>query len=239
MGMEDPSSFERRNLMVIPEFRGWKLFTPAVTVLLILHTLGYLICVMSPKDAATRIVFFLGLVPAKVFFRLHLWQLVTHPMVYPSVCWVGTLICTLLVLLFFGSGLEREWGTKRFVIYYLIMSAAAGLVRMLPEAFAKGSPVVLGSLGIICAVLATFGVVFRHERIWVLFLNIRVPRFVIGVLVILFLLNVKPVWNILWFSGAGFGVFYPWIITRFERSGIGPRPKAPQGGRFSEIDFDD
>lgn len=234
MPLDGQGTFVRRNLTLIPEYRGWKLFTPGVTALIVLHTVGFLILVLPEKEAAEDILLFLSLDYASVFARLHLWQLVTHSFLYPSMCAVWGLIWMGLLLLFFGSGLEREWGTKRFIAFYVVMAVASGLVRMLPDI---GSNLVLGSLGVFCAVLAAFGFVFRHERLWLVFVNARVPNVVIGMLVIIALLNIKPIENLLWLSGAAFGLLYPRLFLALGRRR--PRAVPQESDRFSQIDVDD
>lgn len=230
MSQEVHGTHERTHYVLMPEFRGWKLFTPAVTVLVALHIIAYLLLALPPPDFTLKIKTVLGLAPDKVFARLHLWQLLTHS--FLSGAWSMVWMCVLLI--FCGSGLERTWGWLRFVIFYALTSAAAGLVRMLPEI--GGPMIVVGNLGAFCAVLAAFGTVFRHERVWLLFVNPRVPYVVIGMLVILLLLNIQPPENILWLSGAAFGVLYPRIPTAFQGKRAAPAP--PESNRFSQIDLD-
>ena len=75
-------------------------------------------------------------------------------------------------------------------------------------------------------------------RGWKLFVNVRVPFFCIGLIVITMLTNVRPPENLLRLAGAGLGVLYPQIVRSFERRGV-PRASAPVNEeRFRQIDID-
>jgi len=217
---------------VLPSAAG-RLFTPAVAALITVHIAGFAIPVLSSDRTRQSLVSALGLVPAAVFARLRLWQLVTHSALYPAPCWAWCLVCTLSVLLFLGSRLEREWGTWRFALFYIAMATAAGLTRAIPEF--GGPRVVVGSLGVVCAVLAAFGLAFRSERVWVFFSVVPAPHFVIGALVVVLLLNLKPVENVLWLSGAAFGLLYVAAVSRRDARRARLRPVTTD--RFARIDL--
>ena len=219
-------------LMLI-QHRPGKLLTPFVIVLLVLHITGYVLPVLSSGSGADWFVRLFGLRIGVGLGNLCLWQFVTHSMVYPTMCHGWALVWTCLFFIFLGSRLEREWGSVRFAVFYAVTAAAAGFVRAIP--YVGTDIMVTGSTGVICAMLASFGVMFRGEKVWLLFTTIRVPSFVIGVLVIILLLNIQPVENILWVSGAAFGLLYTLGFFRWEAHRRKPAPV--ESDRFSEIDL--
>ncbi|MGD2175733.1 MAG: rhomboid family intramembrane serine protease [Candidatus Brocadiaceae bacterium] len=215
--------------------RRRKFFTPAVTVLALLNLAGFLVPLLLPARATAGLVRTFALTPGKAFLHLHLWQLTTHTMLYPSPCAAWSLVCTLVFLVMLGSRLEAEWGTARFLIFWLVIGALSGVVRMLPH-LGSGVPLI-GSLGVVGGLLAAVAVVFRHEDVHLIFGRVRMPHFIIGLLVILLLLNCAPLANVLWFSGAAFGFVYARCVT-----GLGGRrveQVAAPGNRFSDIDVGD
>jgi len=216
-------------------YQGGKLFTPAVVALCGLHIAGFVIPVLATSSFGAEFVALFGLEPGAVFGRLRIWQLVTHSMLYPTMCLAWTLAGTLVLLLFFGSRIEREWGTKRFGLFYVAMAAAAGLVRAIPEF--GGSQMIVGSLGVVCALLGAYGVLFRGERASLLVSSVRVPHLVLGLLAILLLLNIQPPANALWLSGALFGLIYTRAWLKWERRRVRPHPA--DSDRFSQIDLGD
>ena len=217
---------------VAPQFRVGRLFTPAVLVLIVLHTTGFLVPVLLP-GMADWVVRTFGLSLSGALGSLYLWQFVTHTMVYPAACLAGSLVAALLFLLFLGSRFEREWGTARFLVFYAVMAASTGVVRAL--AVGAGSGIVLGSLGAVCGLLGAYAGLFRGETVWLFFALLRVEYLVWGLLVILLLLNLRPIENLLCLTGAGFGYAYARLAIRWEARRT--RRAAPKRDRFSQIDL--
>jgi len=109
------------------------------------------------------------------------------------------------------------------------------MLRLLPE---MGSGAVLvGSVGLLCALLAAFGHASRGQKIWLLLAPgpIGVPYLVIGALVVILLFNLKPVANILYLSGAAFGLLYAELAGRTWRP-LARRRRA-SSNRFGEIEI--
>ncbi|SRR6266436_960847 len=67
------------------------------------------------------------LTPA-LFWRGRVWQIFTYPLVIPD---ARALIWSLLGIWLIGGSLEQQWGTRRFVIFYVAVSAMAGLATAL------------------------------------------------------------------------------------------------------------
>jgi membrane associated rhomboid family serine protease len=55
------------------------------------------------------------------------YQLITHMFMHGS---FGHLFFNMLVLFMFGSLIERSWGPKRFLIFYIICGLAAGFAQL-------------------------------------------------------------------------------------------------------------
>jgi membrane associated rhomboid family serine protease len=56
------------------------------------------------------------------------WQLATHFFMHGG---IGHLFFNMFALVIFGSNLERVWGPKRFLIYYIACAFGAALIHML------------------------------------------------------------------------------------------------------------
>ena len=216
---------------------GGRLLTRGVAIMACLHIAGLVIPVLLPAAVLTQFVTAMGLSSAGLFGSGRLWQPFTYAAIYPSPCMAGLLVLLLLVLLFCGSRLERAWGTGRFLLFCAITSAASGMLRLLPEM--DSGAVLVGSVGLLCALLAAFGHACRGQKIWLLLAPgpIGIPYFVIGALVIMLLFNLKPVANALWLSGAAFGLLYAELAGRAWRPLA--RRRRPSSDRFGEIDLDE
>jgi membrane associated rhomboid family serine protease len=212
--------------------RAGRLFTPTVTVLLVLSLAGFLGPLLLPAPAAMGLLRTFGLSLGAAVGGLRVWQFGTHALLHAGCGAAWSFVMTALFLLFFGSRLERSWGTMRFACFCGAAIAAAGIVRALAEV--GSGTVVFGSLGLISGMLAAYGVTFRGERIWAFRTTISVVHFVIGLLVILLLLNLSPLANALWLAGAPVGWAYTRAAYRWEARRT-PKPAATD--RFAGIDL--
>lgn len=106
-----------------------------------------------------------GLIPPRVL-GLELWRPFTYMFLHGG---LFHLFVNMFMLYMFGAPLERIWGRRRFVRYYLLCGVGAGLVAMLPlDAFFYANTI--GASGAVYGVMLAFGLLFPSARILVLFL---------------------------------------------------------------------
>jgi membrane associated rhomboid family serine protease len=96
--------------------------TPVVKGLLILN-LGIYFADMLVFDFAIRNEFAFTIQSALLDYRL--WELLTFQFIHGS---VGHVLFNCLGLFFFGPWMERWWGAKRFVFFYLVCGAAGAVL---------------------------------------------------------------------------------------------------------------
>lgn len=97
------------------------------------------------------------------------WRYVTFQFVHGG---VGHLFFNMLALYFLGMVLERTWGTKRFLKFYLVCGVCAGLAHVvLSQIFGVDRFVPLvGASGGVYAVLVACAVLFPNIRVLLFFL---------------------------------------------------------------------
>lgn len=97
--------------------------TPAVKNIIIINVLIYLACFVVPglNDALTGYYF------ASPNFRP--WQIVTHMFMH-SMNDFTHIFFNMYALYLFGTALENYWGTKKFVIYYMVCGVGAFFLHM-------------------------------------------------------------------------------------------------------------
>lgn len=111
------------------------------------------------------------------------WQPFTYMFAHAG---FSHILFNMLGLLFFGSAIEREVGSKEFLFFYLLTGFLAGLFSFGVYALtgAWGSWL-LGASGAVYAVLLAFAVLFPHAEIYVWgLLPVRAPLLVAGYTVI-------------------------------------------------------
>lgn len=131
--------------------------TPVVLNLIIINALVFVAQMAFDGDTA-KITTLLALWPLKTTF-FEPYQLVTHMFTHGG--W-GHILFNMFALWSFGTTLERVWGPKRFLIFYLACGLAAGVAQL----FLSDAPAV-GASGAIMGLLAAFGYLFPNTELLV------------------------------------------------------------------------
>lgn len=116
----------------------------------------------------------------------HIWQPLTYMFMHDS-SGIGHLFFNMFALLMFGYNLERVWGGKRFLFYYLFTGVGAGIIQQIVWYFMfTGSPgyelaitsgyldyfITVGASGAIFGILLAFGMLFPNVPIYIIFIPI-------------------------------------------------------------------
>jgi membrane associated rhomboid family serine protease len=146
-------------------------WTPAVKILIITN-----VGIFAVQELARLPLSHLfGLVPYAVIFKGWAWQLITYMFLHGGLMHVAF---NMLALWMFGSQLERVWGTKEFLRYYLITGVGAGAINI---AASPTSPIpTIGASGAIFGLLLAYGVLFPNNLILLyFFIPIKAKYFVV------------------------------------------------------------
>src|SRR4029453_5357523 len=121
---------------------------------------------------AQSVVAYLGLVPTLVLHQFWVWQIATYMFLHGGIFHI---LFNMLALWMFGTELERMWGTRFFLKFYLVTGTGAGvlttLFSLLPFAFAQTlhQSVVIGASGAIYGLLLAYGLYFPDRPIYMYF----------------------------------------------------------------------
>ncbi len=127
-----------------------------------------------------------ALFPYSIGAMLQIWRLVSYQFLHASTMHI---LLNMLGLFFLGPTLERNWGSKRFLIFYLSCGVAGGLFYLLLVAFGvlPALPMV-GASGAILGMLAACAILF--PQFVVFFFLFPVPiRTAAVILILLYLAN--------------------------------------------------
>src|SRR3954451_11260308 len=139
-------------------------FPPGLKWLLIVNV-GVFVLQSLGLDGDLKTLF--ALYPEATVGHFWIWQLFTYMFLHG-----GTLhlLFNMLSLWMFGTQLERDMGTRRFLKYYFYCGIAAG-VCVLAVNLALGEKVLtIGASGAIFGVLAAFGVLYPNQTVLMNFL---------------------------------------------------------------------
>jgi membrane associated rhomboid family serine protease len=107
------------------------------------------------------------------------WQPFTYMFAHAN---LTHLLVNMLGLLFFGTAVEKEMGSKEFILYYLLTGFLAGLFSFAAYLFLGGAYVsMLGASGAVFAVLLAFATLEPNAQILIWgIIPMRAPIMVLG-----------------------------------------------------------
>lgn len=120
-----------------------------------------------------------ALIPASPLLMLQVWRLITYQFLHRG---LGHIFFNMVGLFFFGSALERHWGTKKFLIFYLACGAAGGLfyILLVVTGFLPVGSLV-GASGSVLGVLTACAILFPKITVFLLPFPFPVPIRVVAV----------------------------------------------------------
>ena len=164
---------------------------PIVTKnLLIVNVVAFIVCYFFGKDASGN--FMLNDILGLHFFMasdFHVYQLITYMFMHGG---FEHIIFNMFALWMFGCVVERVWGPKKFLFYYIACGVGAGLFQeaaqyvnylyndlsayqfivdgngaRLPMGDYLNMWTTVGASGAIYAILLAFGMIYPNERIFI------------------------------------------------------------------------
>jgi membrane associated rhomboid family serine protease len=107
----------------------------------------------------------LGVTPALVFKGM-LWQPFTYIFLHSPVV-LSHLLLNMLFMWMFGGELERHWGSRGFLRYFLITGTGAGIIVALVGILSPASAgrATIGASGAIYGLIMAYGVLFANRTI--------------------------------------------------------------------------
>jgi membrane associated rhomboid family serine protease len=141
---------------------GIKGIPPVVKWLLIINFAVFLIANLVP-DIGKYIYYYGSVLPESFVNMIQIWRVITYQFLHGSVM---HLAFNLLVLYFMGPFVERAWGSRVFLKFYLICGAAGGIVyTFLALLHILPVGVMVGASGAIYGLMAALAVMAPHMRI--------------------------------------------------------------------------
>lgn len=142
---------------------------PAVRTIVIICVAVFLLAQVMPE-----LIVRFGLIPAFVWRRGYVWELVTYIFVHFQ---LWHLVLNLFIFWMFGSDLESRWGSKYFVKYFLITGIGAGALSAVADP-ASHVPIV-GASGSIYGLLLAQAVLYPNRTVlFMFFLPMAMKHFV-------------------------------------------------------------
>jgi membrane associated rhomboid family serine protease len=153
-----------------PQMRlGFPSITPVVKWLLIANVSVFLIDTIFSSQEGTGMTFlqrYFALYPVSWPYIAQIWRLVTYQFLHWG---LSHIFWNMLGLFFLGPSLERQWGGRKFLTFYLSCGAAGGLfyILLVKVGFLAAGPMV-GASGAILGVLTACAILFPHFVVFII-----------------------------------------------------------------------
>lgn len=179
-------------------------------------------------------------------YSFHIWQPFTYMFMH-SGFW--HFFCNMFAVWMFGPIIEREWGAKRFIIYYMVCGIGASVVQEFTWALATGDypAVTIGASGAVFGILLAFAWLFPEQKMFLLFIPIPISsRIFVGLYALLELaagFSGLPGDNVAHFAHLG-GMVFGFVLIKIwqykdNNKGRKGRFQVYEGRDFSEYHYKD
>ena len=160
---------------------------PAALIILGITVVAFLLQSMNPVESMRLLALWPIATPDRIEFTgigvldtgFGAWQLVSYALLHGG---IGHLFFNMFALYMFGLPIEQAWGSRRFIVYYLVCVIGAGLLQLLVAALAGDVYPTIGASGGVFGLLLAFGMMYPNQRILLLIppIPMKAKYFVVG-----------------------------------------------------------
>ena len=100
------------------------------------------------------------------------WQLLTYAFLHGSLL---HLFFNMFALYMFGASIEHVFGSRRYLVYYLVCVLSAAITQLLVARMTGGFYPTVGASGGVFGLLLAYGLYFPNNRVMLLFPPIPMP----------------------------------------------------------------
>jgi len=190
---------------------GWSLPkpTPVVKYLLIINLAVFVLgAIWGP--ALIRRYFALWSGGVRELFEI--WRLITYQFLHSDTN-VWHLVFNMIGIYFLGPPLERHWGSRRFLTFYLGCGVAGGVAFLILGGLTAQANPIVGASGAVLGLLAACALLFPQMMIILLFfpVPIRFAALLLGGVYLLSVLSTASLSNACHLGGMLAGLAYVWF----------------------------
>ena len=194
--------------------------------------------VLPPATVASMALWPLGANGLDVFsapYEFKPWQLLTYGFLHGG---FAHLAFNMLALYTFGAPLEYTWGNRRFLTFFLVCIAGAGVLQLIVGWWTVsngGMPYpTVGASGGVFGLLLAYGMLFPNQRLMLIFppiaMKARTLVIVYGAIeLMLGFTGLQP--GVAHFAHLG-GMLFGWLLIRYWRGQPPFNKRKPPGPRI-------
>ncbi|MCQ2294958.1 MAG: rhomboid family intramembrane serine protease [Bacteroidales bacterium] len=150
-----------------------RILPPVVKNLLIINVICYL-ATMVLESRGYLMITNLCALNAIPTGRFYIWQPITYMFMHAN---FEHIFFNMFALWMFGKEIENYWGSRRFLVYYMVCGVGAAICNLL----VPGWHLTVGASGAVYGLLLAFGMMFPNDYINLYFIiPIKAKWFVVG-----------------------------------------------------------
>jgi membrane associated rhomboid family serine protease len=159
--------------------------SPIVTYLLIANVVMFLASLISPVN---RFFYsWLAVDTISAIKVLEVWRLITYQFLHAS---FWHILFNMLGLFFLGPTVERHWGSKRFLRFYLLCGAMGGIFyTFLSSVHPSLAGTLVGASGAILGLLAACAILFPHFVVFIFIFPVPI-RIAAIIFIVMYIFNI-------------------------------------------------
>jgi len=144
---------------------------PVTQALILINVIAFLLDLVSGQILSE----FMALWPLGTNFMP--WQIVTYAFLHGG--W-SHLLFNMFGVYMFGADLERVWGPRRYLTFYMVSAVAAAIAQLVVSTLTGAHYPTVGASGAVFGLLIAFAMVFPRRMVMPLFppIPMRAPIFV-------------------------------------------------------------
>ncbi len=205
---------------------GFNLFPPVIKNLLIINAAVFFVQLIMDTikingiSASSILYKWFALNPILFAdgYNFQIWQLITYQFMHGN---FSHILFNMFGLWMFGAEIENIFGSKKFLIFYLLAGVSAGLLHLFVSPLLGSNPAVtIGASGSVFGVLVAFALLFPDRYIFLYFLIPVKAKYLIGFLIVFEFLAINSVdsnvAHLAHLGGALFGFLYLLLDKNFD-----------------------
>jgi membrane associated rhomboid family serine protease len=222
MGLYDrdytQADFRRQHFGSSPMRFNLPRITPVVKWLLIINTAIFLVGGLIPRVGSFLFDWF-SIDPRSWLTAIEPWRLVSYQFLHAN---TWHIVFNMIALFFLGPTLEKHWGSRRFILFYLGCGVAAGLSFLLLMAIGVvGAAPLVGASGAILGVLAACAILFPQFIVFLVIIPMPIRVFAV-VMTLVYVMSLisngsNAGGNAAHLGGMAAGAAYILLLPRLER----------------------
>ncbi len=188
-------------------------FSNYTLALIIVNVIVFLFTMISDQVYAS-----LAMIPGYIVYKHYYWQFLTYMFVHGG---FSHLFFNMFGLYIFGIPVEKQLGSKEFLLFYLLIGTLSGIFSFIAYLIAGVNVILVGASGSIFAVMLAFAVFYPHARIFVFgILPVKAPVLVVIYAAIELFNQVvgtsAGVAHLTHLAGFGFAFFYMYVRLKIN-----------------------